>query len=86
VDCLDLDRPEAKSPSVGDRLVRVLGLGELVDVDGGPRGAGEPPVPGDVVGVVVRLEDVLDAHPVQAAQPQVGVDVPLRIDHGRHAG
>ena len=46
-----------------------------------PGRPGQPAVAGDVVGVVVGLEHVLDPHPVQAAQPQVGLDVPLRVDH-----
>jgi len=37
-------------------------------------------MPRDVVGVVVGLEHVLDPYLVKAAQPQVRVDVPLRID------
>ena len=37
-------------------------------------------VAGDVVGVVVGLEHVLDPDPVQAGQAQVGLDVPLRVD------
>ncbi len=41
---------------------------------------------GDVVGVVVGLEDVLDPDPVQAGQAPVGVDVPLRVDHRGVAG
>src|SRR6185295_1290255 len=48
--------------------------------------AGEAAVPGDVVGVVVGLEHILDPHPVQARQVQVGVDVPLRVDHNCDPG
>ena len=79
---LDLDVPEAQGPAVAERLVRVLGVGELVDVDGRARRPGEPAVSRDVVGVVVGLEHVLDADPVQPAEPQVGLDGPLRVDHG----
>ena len=46
----------------------------------------EPPVAGHVVGVVVRLEHVLDAHAQVAGEPQVLVDVQPRVDHRRHAG
>jgi len=35
-----------------------------------------------VVGVVVGLEYVLDTDAVQAAEPQIGLDGPLRVDHG----
>ena len=61
-------------------------LGELVDVDRRAGRARQPAVAGDVVGVVVGLEDVLDLHAVQAAQAQVGLDVPLRVDDGRDPG
>ena len=82
---LDLDLPEAQPPAVGERLVRVLGVGQLVDVDRRARRPGEAAVSGDVVGVVVGLEHVLDPDAVQAAEPQVGLDRPLRVDHRRDA-
>ena len=41
---------------VCERLVRILGLRRGVDVDGNAVLEREPPVPGDVVGVRVRLE------------------------------
>ena len=82
VDRLDRHRlAQLQRPAVGERLVLVLGLGQLVDVDRRPGGAGEATVAGDVVGVVVRLQHVLDPHPVQAGEVHVGVDVPLRVDH-----
>ena len=77
---LDPELAERQRPAVGERLVRVLGLGQLVDVDRRPGRPRQPAVAGDVVGVVVGLEHVLDPHPVQAGQPQVGIDVPLRVD------
>ena len=49
-------------------------------------GAGQATVAGDVVGVVVGLQHVLDPHPVQAGEVQVGVDVPLWVDHRGDAG
>jgi hypothetical protein len=76
VDPLDLDVPEAKGPAVAERFVRVLGVRELVDVDGRARRPGKPPVSRDVVGVVVGLQAVLDANPVQAAEPPVWIDGP----------
>ena len=82
-----VDRLDARAlaqrqrPAVGEGLVRVLGLGQLVDVDRRAGRAGQAAVAGDVVGVVVGLEHVLDPHAVQAAEVQVGVDVPLRVDH-----
>ena len=83
---LDHQLAQAQRPAVGERLVRVFGPGELVDVDRRTGGPGQPAVPGDVVGVVVGLEHVLDPHPVQAGQAQVGVDVPLGIDDRGDAG
>jgi hypothetical protein len=65
--------------------VVVLGLGHAVDVDRGAGGRHEPPVTRDVVGMVVRLEDVLDLHAQVARQPQVLVDVELRVDYGGDA-
>ena len=41
---------------------------------------------GDVVGVVVGLEDVVDAHAEIARELEVLVDLEARIDHGRRAG
>ena len=69
---------QRQGPAVAKCLVRVLGLGQLVDVNRGAAGAGEATVAGDVVGVVVGLQHVLDPHPVQAGEVQVGIDVPLR--------
>ena len=74
---------EAQDPAVVERLVRVLGLGEPVDVDRRSGGPGEAPVAGDVVGVVVGLEHVLDSNPVQAGKVEVWLDVPLRVDDRR---
>ena len=81
----DGDAPELELPAVVERLVVVVGRRLAVDVDRGPGGRGEPAVPGDVVGVVVRLEDVLDPHAEEAGEPQVLVDVEPRIDDGRDA-
>ena len=82
---LDLDLAELQPPAVGERLVRVLDVGELVDVDRRPGRPRQPPVARDVVGVVVGLEHVLDPHPVKAGEAQVWLDVPLRIDDRRDA-
>ena len=39
------------------------------------------PWPGDVIGVVVGFEHVLDSDPVQPGKVQVRLDLPLRVDH-----
>ena len=77
---LDLELAEAQPPAVVERLVRVLGVGEPVDVDRRPGGAGKPAVARDVIGVVVGFEHVLDSNPVQAGKVEVWLDVPLRVD------
>ena len=79
-------RAERELPAVVERLVRVVGLRGAVDVDGRAGRGGQAAVPGHVVGVVVGLEDVLDAHAHVARQLEVLVDLEARIDHGRHAG
>ena len=73
---------ERELPAVVEGLVVVLGRRRAVDVDGRSGRRGQPPVPGDVVGVVVGLEHVLDAHAEVAGQAQVLVDVQARIDDG----
>ena len=78
--------PELEDPAVGERLVLVLGLGQLVDVDPRPGRPRQAAVAGDVVGVVVGLEHVLDPHPVQACEVEVGLDVPLGVDDRGDAG
>ena len=85
VDRLDRQVAQLQHPAVGERLVLVLGLGQLVDVDRRPGRPRQPPVPGDVVGVVVGLQHVPDPHPVQPRQAPVGLDVPLRVDDRRDA-
>ena len=80
---LDREVAQLQHPAVAEGLVRVLGPGQLVDVDRRPGRPRQPPVPGDVVGVVVGLQHVPDPHPVQPRQPPVGLDVPLRIDRRR---
>ena len=53
--------PERELPAVVERLVVVLGRRGAVDVDHGAGRGDQAPVAGDVVGVVVGLEHVLDA-------------------------
>jgi hypothetical protein len=61
--------------------VVIAGDGGGVDVDDRPGRRGEAAVSGDVIGVVVGLEDVLDAHALVAGERQVLVDVELGVDH-----
>jgi hypothetical protein len=76
------DRHRAERPLVAvlERLVRVVRYGEPVDADRRAGGGRETGVAGDVVGVVVRLEDVRDADAEVVRQLQVGGDVEARID------
>ena len=82
----DAQRPEPERPAVAEGLVVVAGLGVAVDVDRRARGGGEAPVTGDVVGVGVGLEHVLDVHARVARQPEVLVDVQSRVDDRGDAG
>ena len=77
VDRLDRHLVELQHPAVGEGLMWVFGSRQLVDVDGRPGRPREPAVAGDVVGVGVSLEHVLDADAVQAGKLLVGIDVPL---------
>ena len=85
-DGFDSDLAEIQRPAVADRAMLVLGLGKPVNVDRRSGRQGQPAVSGDVVGVVVGFEHVLDPGSVQTAEPQVGIDVPLRVDHGGDPG
>ena len=53
---------ELELPAVVERLVLVVGRGVAVDVDRRPGRRRQAAVARDVVGVVVRLEDVVDVH------------------------
>ena len=79
-------RAELELPAVVERLVLVVGLGEAVDVDRRAGGRREPAVAGDVVGVVVGLEHVLDAHAHVASELEVLVDLEARVDDGGDPG
>jgi hypothetical protein len=83
---LDRDLAEDQLPAIGERLMREVDAGHLVNVDHGARGPRQAAVPRDVVRVGMGLENVLDADAVESAEAQVGVDVPLRVDDGGDAG
>src|SRR5438477_2355436 len=86
MDSADDDVPELDLRAVGERLVRILRAGGLVNVNCQPVLEGEPAVPGDVVGVVVGLEHRRqpDAAPLRLLE--VGLDPVSRIDHHRETG
>ena len=86
VDRADGDVAEPELPAVVEGLVLVVGRRLAVHVDRGPGGRCEAPVARDVVGVVVRLEDVLDVDTEEAGEAQVLVDVELGIDDRGDAG
>ena len=83
----DLHLAERDLLPVLERLVRVLGLGGRVDVDGRAVLEREASVTGDVVGVRVRLEDARDAHVALLGLREVGLDRVRGIDdHGLTRG
>ncbi len=66
-----------------ERLERVVRLGERVDRDRQPVLEREPSVPGDVVGMGMRLEHALDAHALLLGKCEVLLDRERGIDdHG----
>ena len=85
VEDADLGRARAHDVAVGQRLARVLGLGERVDRDRQPVLDREPAVPGDVVGVGVRLEHALDPNLLLRGRLDVLLDRERRVDDHRDA-
>ena len=79
------ERAELELPAVVEGLVLVVGAARAVDVDARARGGDQAAMAGDVVGVVVRLQHVLDAHAVVARELEVLVDLEARVDDGRDA-
>ena len=77
--------PSSSSQPSSNGSCVVLGAGVLVDVDRRAGGGGQPAVAGDVVGVVVGLEHVLDRDAHVARERQVLVDLEARVDDGRDA-
>jgi hypothetical protein len=76
---------ELQRRPVGERLVVVLGAGLGAHPQGGAGRGGEAPAAGEVVGVVVRLEDVADPDVVLVRELEVVLDLPLRVDDRRLA-
>ena len=82
----DRDGAELELPAVVERLMAVVGRRQPVDVDRRAGRRSEPSVTGDVIGVVVGLEDVLDPHAHVAGPRQVVLDVELWVDHRGDTG
>ena len=78
------DAAEFELPAIVERLVIVFRARFLMDVNRGARRDGQAPMPGDVVGMVMRLEDVLDVNARVASEAQVLVDLETRVHHGGH--
>ena len=66
--------------AVGHRVVRVLGVGSRMDAHRDALLEREPPVPGEVVGVRVRLDRADDAHVALLGFFEVLLDREGRID------
>ena len=81
----DRDLPDPHRVPVGQRLVREVDARRGGDVDGRARRLRQPALAGDVVCVVVRLQHVRDREAVLLGEPEVVLDVPLRVDHDRLA-
>ena len=72
--------PSSSSQPSSNGSCVVVGRGVAVDVDRRAGRGREPAVAGDVVGVVVGLEHVLDAHAHVAREREVLVDLEARVD------
>src|ERR1039458_9333663 len=66
--------------------MRIVDSGVLVNVNGRVGGGRQGPMAGDVVSVVVGLENVLNPHTEVARQTQVLVDLKLGVDDSGDAG
>ncbi len=77
----DHQAAQLELPAVVEGLVLVVGARQAVDVDARARGGDQPAVPGDMVRVVVRLQDMLDGDAPVSRQLEVLVDLEAGIDH-----
>ena len=77
----DQQRAERKLPAVVERLVRVAGVSRAVHVDASAGGRHQATVTRYVIGMVVGLQHVLDAHAAIAGQLEVLVDLEARVHH-----
>ena len=83
VDDAHPQRPALDLSAVHERLVRKRGIGGRMQADLHALFECEPPVPGDVVGVRVRLEDAGDLDLVLLCRLEVGLDCVCRVDEDR---
>ena len=81
----DRDIAYAKLVAILDRVERVLRLGQRMDADRQPVLEREPPVPGEVVGMGVRLEHTHDAYAAALRLLEVRLDHVGRVDDHRLA-
>ena len=87
--CVDAAQDDVAEPdlrSVGHRVVRVLGVGCRMDAHRDAVLEREPPVPGEVVGVRVRLDRADDADIALRGFFEILLDREGRIDHDRVTG
>ncbi len=82
---LDPQGAERELGPVVKGLVLELRRDQTMDMDGGAGGGREAAMSGDVIGVVVGLEDVSDADAEVARELQVLVDLETRIHDRRDA-
>src|SRR5919204_1328531 len=81
----DDGRTQLELRAVLERLERKLRLGGGVNADRRPVLERQPPVPGDVIGVRVSLQDTCDPHLSPLRLAYVGVDLVGRVDDERLA-
>ena len=81
----DAERADQHLLAVLDRIERVLRLGEWVHRNGHAVLERQPPVPGDVVGVGVRLQHPHDAEARALRLLQIRLDRVGGVYHGRLA-
>ena len=82
---LDRDRADGDLVSVLERIVRVCGAGAAVDRHRQPVLQRKPAVPGDVVGVRVRLEHARDPEAARGGLLEEGLDRVRGVDEHRLA-
>ncbi len=86
VDHLHRQRADRDLVAVLERVARVRDVRERVDRDRHVVLEREAPVPGDVVGVVVRLEHADDSHAGPLGRGEQQLDLIRRVDNHRLAG